>query len=168
MIYVTPLSRLDHTLARTGAKRLVTLLREDSTFARPKALAADQHLLLSMHDIAEEIPGMTAPSRDHVAALLRFAHAWDRSTPLAVNCYAGISRSTAAAYIVAAALAPGRDEGKLAWELRRLSPSATPNSRLIALADEALGREGRMIEAILAIGRGRDAFEGKPFALRVD
>ncbi|TIO01331.1 MAG: protein tyrosine phosphatase, partial [Mesorhizobium sp.] len=84
-----------------------------------------------------------------------------------VHCYAGISRSTASAYIIAAALAPKRDEAELAKTLRFLSPSATPNPRLIAVADMLLGREGRMIAAVEAIGRGADAFEGIPFELSI-
>lgn len=167
MIYVTPLSRLDETLRRSGATCLVTLLRDDSAFVRPDAFSADRHLMLRMHDIAEKRPGMVAPSGRHVGDLLRFARAWDRGAPLAINCFAGISRSTAAAYIVAAALAPDRGEAELAQELRRLSPSATPNPRLIALADRILGRRGRMVEAIAAIGRGADAFEGEPFVLKI-
>jgi predicted protein tyrosine phosphatase len=103
----------------------------------------------------------------HVRTLLEFAQGWERSRPLVENCYAGISRSTASAYIIAAALAPQRDEEELAQTLRALSPSATPNPRLIAVADEFLGRRGRMIAAIKAIGRGADAFEGVPFALRI-
>ena len=82
-----------------------------------------------------------------------------------IHCYAGISRSTASAYIIAAALAPQRDETELAKTLRRLSPSATPNPRLIAMADALLDRDGRMVEAIQAIGRGADAFEGVPVRL---
>ncbi|TIW69787.1 MAG: protein tyrosine phosphatase, partial [Mesorhizobium sp.] len=93
---------------------------------------------------------------------------WDRAKPLVVHCYAGISRSTASAYIIAAALAPKRDEVELAQTLRTLSPSATPNPRLIAVADALLGRDGRMIAAIEAIGRGADAFEGIPFELKIE
>ncbi len=84
-----------------------------------------------------------------------------------VNCYAGISRSTASAYIIAAALSPQRDEEELAQTLRALSPSATPNPKLISVADDVLGRRGRMVEAIRAIGRGAEAFEGVPFALPI-
>ncbi|WP_274629082.1 tyrosine phosphatase family protein [Arvimicrobium flavum] len=168
MIYVTPLSKLEDTLMRSGARRLVTLLREDADFVRPVVLAPGDHLLLQMHDITEEADGMVAPAAAHVAELLAFVRAWDRSAPLAINCYAGISRSTAAAYIVAAALAPGRDEGELARRLREASPSATPNARLIALADDMLGRRGRMVDGIRAIGRGCDAFEGTPFVLGFD
>jgi predicted protein tyrosine phosphatase len=143
-------------------------LAEGTAMTRPAGLAAQNHLLLSMHDIAEAQDGLTPPGEAHVRAVLDFAFAWDRRRPLVVNCFAGISRSTASAYIIAAALAPQRDERELARTLRALSPSATPNPRLIALADGLLGRRNRMVEAIAAIGRGADAFEGTPFGLRID
>jgi hypothetical protein len=37
----------------------------------------------------------------------------------------------------------------------------------VRLADEALGREGRMLGAIEQIGRGRDAARGEAFELDV-
>jgi predicted protein tyrosine phosphatase len=51
--------------------------------------------------------------------------------------------------------------------LRWRAPSATPNPKLIEIADAVLGREGRMVDAIRAIGRGHDAFEGEPFRLHI-
>ncbi|MBO6508490.1 MAG: tyrosine protein phosphatase, partial [Roseibium sp.] len=60
------------------------------------------------------------------------------------------------------------DEYQLAQTLRERSPSATPNARLVAMADKKLGREGRMIDAIRKIGRGANAFEGTPFAMPID
>jgi predicted protein tyrosine phosphatase len=168
VIHVCPLSRLDQTLSLSGASHLITLLRADTPFARPANVAEDRHLTLFMHDIAEEQPDMVAPSQTHVARLLSFAASWDRARPMLIHCYAGISRSTAAAYIVAAALQPDRNEAELAQTLRRLSPSATPNPRLIMVADPMLGRDGRMIGAVAAIGRGADAFEGTPFCLPIE
>lgn len=165
MIHVTPLSRLEATLQTTRAKHLITLLSTDSIFERPAHLEPSCCLHLSMHDIIEETPGYVMPSRAHVETLLDFARAWDRTSPLVVHCFAGISRSTAAAYSIAAALQPDRNETALAQELRRLSPSATPNIRIVSLADEVLQRQGRMVEAVRAIGRGADAFEGTPFTL---
>jgi predicted protein tyrosine phosphatase len=82
-----------------------------------------------------------------------------------VHCWAGISRSTAAAFVVACTLNPERDERDIAWAIRRASPTATPNIRIVALADEMLEREGRMVAAIEAIGRGHVAGEGVPFRL---
>lgn len=168
MIHVCSLSKLEETVATTGAMRLVSLLAAGTMMTRPQAISEQNHLFLAMNDIAEARDGMTLPGETHVQNLLDFAGKWDRSRPLVINCYAGISRSTASAYIIAAALSPKRDEAELANTLRALSPSATPNPRLIAVADQILGRSGRMVEAIKAIGRGADAFEGVPFCLKID
>ena len=76
--------------------------------------------------------------------LIRFFEEWDRKEPMVVHCYAGISRSTAGAYIAACALNPRRDELAIARALRLASATATPNSRLVALADRVLGRDYRL------------------------
>jgi len=167
MIHVCALSRVDTTVAACGAGRLVTLLDKGTTMIRPAAIADRDHLWLNLHDIAEAREGMVLPGDLHVRALLDFAGSWDRAKPMVIHCYAGISRSTASAFIVAAALSPDRDEFELAGTLRRLSPTATPNARLIELADAILGRQGRMIEAVRGIGRGAEAFEGEPFMLGI-
>ena len=108
------------------------------------------------------------PEESHVAQLLDFVRAWDRAQPLLIHCYAGVSRSTAGAYIAACALQPKSCEQELAQYIRALSPTATPNARLVAVADDLLGRQGRMSAAIAAIGRGADCFEGVPFTLALD
>jgi predicted protein tyrosine phosphatase len=94
--------------------------------------------------------------------------AWDQRAPVVIHCFAGISRSTAAAYTAFCALRPDADEAAAAARLRARSPEATPNARIIEMADRLLGRDGRMISAIAAIGRGRDAMEGTIFSLRLD
>lgn len=165
MLHVCSLARLDETVARTGAGSVVTLLGAGTAVSRPAGIAEDRHLVLAMNDIVEAAPDLTVPGAEHVERLLAFARAWDRRRPKVIHCFAGISRSTAAAYIVAATLEPGRDEAELARALRRASPTATPNARLIALADDMLSRNGRMVDAIRAIGRGADAYEGVPFEL---
>jgi predicted protein tyrosine phosphatase len=167
MIWVCPLSKVEATVVSTRAERLLSLLAPGTAMVRPTVIAEQNHLWLSLHDIAEPQEGMTLPGEQDMRTLLDFAESWDRAKPLVINCYAGISRSTASAYIIAAALQPSRDEEELAQKLRTVSPSATPNPRLIALADAMLGRQGRMIDAVKSIGRGADAFEGVPFELDV-
>lgn len=166
VIQVCPLSRLGETLAACGARRVVTLLAaaQQPDLSRPGV----ERLVLDMSDIAAPLEGHAPPGAHHVADLLAFARAWDRRHPLLIHCHAGVSRSTAAAYAVACALEPDADERAVAARLRAASPSATPNPRLIALADAALGRCGRMELAIRAIGRGRDCFEGEVFRLDVE
>ncbi|PTW62842.1 putative protein tyrosine phosphatase [Breoghania corrubedonensis] len=168
MLYVCSLSKLHDTVERTGARHLVTLINEGTPVERPASIAASNHLFLGFNDIVEPIEGMTPPAAAHVSELLDYVVAWERQAPLVIHCFAGISRSTAAAYITACALMPERDEADIANALRGASPSATPNARLVMFADQLLERDGRMVEAIRAIGRGRDAFEGEPFELALD
>ena len=100
--------------------------------------------------------------------VLDFVGGWGRDEPILIHCYAGISRSTAAAYITACAHNPEHDEEEIALALRAASPSASPNRRFVALADAELGRGGRMTRAIEKIGRGAswlDIGENAPFTL---
>ncbi len=164
-IHVCSLARVPHTVAETGASHLVTLINVGTPVERPAAIAPERHLFLGLNDILEPMDGMIHPAEEHVATLLDFARGWDQQRPMVVHCFAGISRSTAAAFITLCALRPERDEADIAAKIRALSPPATPNLRLVRLADAMLGRQGRMVSAIERIGRGHEAFEGHPFAL---
>jgi predicted protein tyrosine phosphatase len=167
-LHVSPLSRLHDTVAATRASHVVSLMGVGAAVERPAAIAAERHLFIGVSDIVEPREGHVLPAAEHIETLLAFVRAWGRESPLLFHCWAGISRSTAAAYIAACALAPDRAEAELATILRKASPSATPNARLIALADDLLGRRGRMVDAIRAIGRGADAMEGAPFMLQLN
>lgn len=167
-LHICSLAKLDETVDKTGARQIVTLLSDGTPITRPKSVAPERHLQLITSDISVPMDGHILPGAHHVEALIDFVKAWDRVDPLVIHCWAGISRSTAAAFIAASVLNPDLDEERLAARLRAASPSATPNPRLIALADQLLDREGRMIAAIDAIGRGIDAFEGTPFELAFD
>ncbi|KXF78051.1 hypothetical protein ATN84_24120 [Paramesorhizobium deserti] len=164
-IVVSPLSRLGETAQFHRPRDMVTLINMGTLVERPECIEADRHLFLGFNDIVEEMPGMTLPAAEHVEKLIGFGNRWDRQAPLLIHCFAGISRSTAAAYIVASALDPDMDAVRLASLLRERAPSATPNIRLVTLADDLLGRGGRMVDAVSAIGRGAEAFEGVPFVL---
>ncbi|MGD0564342.1 MAG: tyrosine phosphatase family protein [Roseiarcus sp.] len=166
-IHVCSLALIGETVEETGARSLVTLLNPGTRVVRPKPIAPDRHLYIGVADIVEDAPGHVLPVDAHVRELLEFVGGWDRAAPLLIHCFAGVSRSTAAAFISACALAPRRDEGEIALALRAASPTATPNPRLVALADAVLGRAGRMTKAIEAIGRGQECFEGAPFALEI-
>lgn len=166
-IHVCSLSRLAATVERVGASHVATLINAGTDVVRPEPIPEENHLFLGFNDITEPAEGLTPPAEEHVRELIGFVERWDKSKPMVIHCWAGISRSTAGAYIAMCALHPERDEAGLARELRDRSPSATPNIRLVRFADGILGREGRMIAAIEAIGRGRDAFEGDPFSFEL-
>jgi predicted protein tyrosine phosphatase len=168
MIHVCSLSLLHRTVEETGARHVVTLLRDLHLVTRPECIAAEQHLLLGMDDIPEPADGFVAPGEEHVRKLITFARGWDRSTPLVVHCYMGISRSTAAAFVAACAVNPARSELQIAQELRQRSHTASPNRRIVSIADDVLGRNGRMVQAIEAIGLGAATTEATPFRLELE
>jgi predicted protein tyrosine phosphatase len=154
MIHVCSLALLHDTVATTGARHVVSLLGSEDNLMRPPGVAPGNHLWLQFHDINEPRDGHVHPASAHVAQLIGFVERWERASPLVVHCYAGVSRSTAAAFVAVCALNPDRGEASIAQALRRASPTATPNIRIVALADDMLGRSGRMVDAITAIGPG--------------
>ena len=168
MIHVCSLARLHDTVAETRASHMVTLLRLIDRVQRPATITEANHLILSMDDIMMPMDGYTHPAEEHVHGLIDFVRRWDRQAPVVMHCYAGISRSTAGAFITACALNPGRDEAAVARAIRGSSKTAMPNAMLVAHADRILGRKGRMIAAVEALGPGIPALEGEPFRLDLE
>lgn len=168
MIHVCSLARLEETVEQTGARHVVSLIGDEARVARPSCIVAKNHLWLRLHDISAPLDGYIVPAEEHITDLFNFVREWDRRAPLVVHCYMGISRSTASAYVGVCALNPQRDEASIAQALRRASPTATPNIRIVSLADRLLGRDGRMVAAIETIGRGNFAEEAAPFRLDLE
>jgi predicted protein tyrosine phosphatase len=165
MIHVCSLSRLHDTVAATGARHVVSLLGNQDNLTLPPGIARSDHLWLQFHDV-EPRDGHIHPAGEHIERLIGFVKRWERASPMVIHCYAGISRSTAAAFVAVCTLNPAGIEGGIARALRRASPTATPNIRIVALADDMLGRRGQMVDAITAIGQGMLA-EAAPFRLEL-
>ena len=168
MIHVCSLAALPETVKATGASHVLTVMANVDQVLRPASVLEANHLRVSMDDITEQMDGFVAPSDQHIERVLNFVRNWDRSAPMVVHCYAGISRSTAGAFITACALNPGRDEATIARAIRGSSKTAMPNIMLVGHADRILGRKGRMIAAVEALGPGLPAQEGEPFRLDLE
>mgnify|MGYP006281845291 CR=1 FL=1 len=166
MIIVGPLNKVQPLVDEHGVSHVVTLLAPGTPNETPRGITPGNHLKLFFHDIVQPMDAHTPPSAADAERLIRFLENWDRQNPMLIHCWAGISRSTAAAYTALCLFRPKADEEKLAFELRAASPSATPNRLIVSLVDDVLGRKGRMVRAVTKIGRGADAFEGTPFVLR--
>lgn len=165
-ILVCPLSKVVDVAAQRRPSRVVSLLDPHTAFPSP---GVSSHLRMALHDIADHEEGCILPADTHVREILKFISAWDREDPILIHCWAGISRSTATAFITACHHNPNTDEEEIAWALRKASATANPNPRLIALADAELGRGGRLVKAAQAIGRGFPAWpaieEAAPFEI---
>ena len=165
LVYVCPLSLVPFAIARHQPSHLVTLLDPEIAVPTPQGIVAERHLRLGVHDVAQQRVDLTHPTADHVEDLLKFVSRWDHRSPLLIHCFAGISRSTAAAFVTMCNFNEPGHEHEIAWALRVRAPHAQPNRLIVALADEILGRRGRMVRAIDAIGPGQVVFEGDIFGV---
>jgi predicted protein tyrosine phosphatase len=166
-IIVCPLSRVPEIARDRKPSHVVSLLDPGTPF--PVLLYAEErHLQVNVHDIEAATEGLDACCDKRMRTILDFVGGWSAAEPILIHCYAGLSRSTATAFITACAHNPDVDEVAIASALRLASPTASPNRRFVALADAELGRKGRMTRAIETIGRGppwTEIGEAVPFAL---
>ena len=164
MIYVCPLSQLAQNVVDLRPSHLITLLGSEHMDRVPPMPGEHAHLKLTVNDISAPRDGLIAPGTAHIEQILRFVDEWDRSAPMLIHCWAGISRSTATAYIALCHLNHGQ-EAAAARLLRERARHAQPNKGLVALADQLMEREGRMIAAIDEMGPGEFEFEGSLFSI---
>ncbi len=163
-LIIAPLHEVAALTTRHRPSHLISLASPGHVDA-PLTHAPPHRLDLRFNDIAETRVGFVPPSEADVAALLAFAETWNGTRPLLIHCWAGVSRSTAAAYAIACARSERGREMTWAARLRVVAPTATPNPLIVALADRQLNREGAMSRAVAAIGRGAETAWGAPFEL---
>ena len=166
MIHVCCLATVEEEAARLGPAHLISILDPDCHLETPDGVAAGQHHRFNFHDINDPLPGHTPPEEGDIVRLLAFGEAWDGKAVTLIHCHMGISRSTAAAFILMCQFNDGR-EGEASVALRRAGRHAWPNRRMVAFADGLLGRDGRMVEAIAAMPMADFSTEGETISLAV-
>jgi predicted protein tyrosine phosphatase len=163
-LLVCPLEEVAQVVAARKPSHLISLLSPRAATPDPPQIAADRRLALAFNDIATPIEGLIPPTLDDIAALLAFGTRAEGATVL-VHCWAGVSRSPAAAFVLACQRRPAGQEATIAVAMRRAAPYATPNPLIVALADQLLERGGAMRRAIAGIGRGAETGLGSSFLL---
>lgn len=163
-LIVAPLHEVAELAARHQPSHLISLGSPGHVDAA-LTYTSSHRLDLRFNDIVEPRVGLTPPTEADVVALLDFAASWDGARPMLVHCWAGVSRSTAAAYVIACARSEPGKEAAWAEHLRAAAPTATPNPLIVSLADRLLTRGGAINRAIAAIGRGAETAWGKAFEL---
>ena len=155
VLTVCGLEELDGHAGR-GVTHVLSIL--DPDWPDPQAfLAFDPHTraTLRFHDAIEPGPGVVLPQRADVEAILAFGREAGDVRHLLIHCHAGISRSTAAMLMILAQAHPRESEDAAVERLLAIRPQAWPNSRMIAFADELLGRDGRLNAALSRIYASR-------------
>jgi predicted protein tyrosine phosphatase len=162
-IWISSLALAPSLAQKHRPSKVVSLLSPYDSFPSFASLDDGCHLQVAIHDINQDVGEWQAPGRKDVESLIGFVETWDRKAPILIHCWAGISRSTASAFITACLHNPLADEEEIAQAIREASATAFPNRRLVTHADEILGRGGRMVRAIDAIGRPEIMGEAEPF-----
>ncbi len=167
VVHVCPWSELPAVARRVRPSRVVSLLDPGDWPETPEGLAPEAHHRVGVHDFAEPGDGLTIPEEEHVRELIGFLRGWDPATPILIHCWAGISRSTATALITLALHNPGR-EVEAAKAIRLQSPIASPNRRIVAIADRLMGLDGRLVEGLAAMGPAQRSWINTPFSVPLD
>jgi predicted protein tyrosine phosphatase len=165
VIAVCSLALVPSSVAHLKPWGMITLLDPATMIETPDGIAKDRHLKVGVNDINANAEGLVSPAQSHVVSILEFGQLWDQTHPLLIHCWAGVSRSTASAFMISCMRNPHIEPATIAHSIRALSPTATPNRLLTSIADDLLGRSGKMVDAIDAIARGQDCWEGTPFQL---
>lgn len=166
-IIISSLHDVPTVVRMARPSHVITLLGPDSMIVTPEGIRADRHLKVGVNDIAEPTEGLVHPTAEMVEQILSFGRTWEPLDPMLVHCWAGVSRSSATAFILACERAPDTPEATIAQALRKASIAATPNPLMVQLADDLLGRRGRMADAISAIGDGDYTRPNPPYELAV-
>lgn len=138
-----------------------------------------RRLELRFDDVIDDVEGMVPPQKADVENILAFGR--DLLTEpgvghLLVHCHAGVSRSTASVIMMLAQARPDRPAREAVEAVAAIRPQAWPNLRMTEFADDLLGRNGELVEAvhqrhrafglanpeftreIINFGRGREVF----------
>lgn len=155
MLYVSNWRDVKVHTEQLKATHLISLLGVEGIPDTPEMMDSSKHLIVTVDDIVGPISGYTCPSEGHVIELIDFVKKWDCSGPLLVHCYAGVSRSMATALIIMTMFNTGR-EFEAARILRERAPHASPNERIVSIADGVLGLRGKLVAAVTSLGPSED------------
>jgi predicted protein tyrosine phosphatase len=152
IIIVSPLDHAEAAFHQYNPSYVISVLDVDEpTPPAFDALPPGNHIKL-IGNCAKSDAEKCRNQPTRCAKILDVARRWvkdDNKSPILIHCNEGAARSMAVAFVLMCAIEETQPEAKIAARLREAAPHADPNLLLISEADAALGRNDRMVEAIL-------------------
>lgn len=154
LMTICGLNELDRHRAR-GVTHVLSIL--DPNSPEPDVLSTFQpHCRTTLHfnDEIDPGPNLILPQVEHMETILTLGRSLavdagkDGERHILAHCHMGISRSTAAMATLLAVFHPDKDEDRIFAHLLQARPEAWPNCLMVELADDLLGREGRLTAAL--------------------
>jgi len=140
-VFVGSKNQAHDLVKRHDAGHLVSILDPgDRLFLTPRL-----HQINRLHQFFEDVLDeevLNAPTREHVQELLDWGAQLPSDAVVVVHCFAGISRSTAAA--LALLVQHSGDVESSVRQLLEVRPQACPNPVISKFADELLGMKGAL------------------------
>ena len=148
---VCGIAELDAHTSR-GITDILTILDPDmpdpASFA---AWPAHRRTILRFHDEIADRPGVVLPEQKDIDAILAYGRALEAhpgEKHLLVHCHMGMSRSTAAMATLLAQAEPTTDSEAILERVLSIRQRTWPNSLMIRMVDDTLGRGAEVKMAI--------------------
>ena len=156
------LDELDDKLSEFAPSHVISILDPGEDDGDPLIFPASASVLrLRFYDF-HSLGGMVGkalarqgrhenPSTDHAEAIIAFGRDIPHGAKVLCHCWAGVSRSTAAAFLLARLHLDDAEAMKLVMKLR---PGAMPNRLLLKFGNKILGIGGQMVPSADVQRRG--------------
>lgn len=87
------------------------------------------------------------PNIEHINKIIDFISTWDRTHPMLIHCWCGVSRSMATAIFILCKINLNNVDSNVKY-MRHIAPHANPNKLMVSMFEEYLGIPGEISEAL--------------------
>ena len=105
-------------------------------------ISPDNHIFRLNTDSVPQLP----PNIEHTDSIVEFSNHWDKTTPIVIHCWCGVSRSMAAATYLMCKEDSSNVDRNIKY-IRSIAPHANPNKLLIQLFENYLKLYGQITDS---------------------
>lgn len=167
MIIVSSIWSIESALETYSPSHMISILNPGAHMKTPKRVKNRDHFRVEFDDVDVCNPWDKYPTQNHMEQILEFGRkAIKDGHPVLIHCTAGVSRSPAAALILAASLTK-LSMSDLVKVLREKAPYCRPNWLMVELGEQLLGLNSELSDALRQSKPSDLPSSPEPFVLNV-